>query len=40
MLNDFSIIEFFIVLVFGFQKSIIVTEIALGNDAQFARCYT
>jgi len=37
MIIDFSIINFFIVLVF--QKSIIITEIALGNDAQFARCY-
>jgi len=40
MLNNvgFSIIKFCIVVVFIFQKSIIATEIALSDDAQFARC--
>jgi len=31
--------NFIIVLVFVFQKSIIVTEIALGDDDLFARRY-
>jgi len=35
----FRLSNFFIVLVFIFQKSIIVTEIALGNAAQFPRRY-
>jgi len=35
----FRLSNFFIVLVFVFQKSIIITEIALGDNDQFARRY-
>jgi len=38
MLNDYRIFNypfFYIVLIFVFQKLIIVTEIALGDDDQF-----
>jgi len=35
MLNDY---RFFIVLVSILQKTIIVTEIALGDDDRLARC--
>jgi len=35
----FRLLNFFIVLVFFFRKSIIATEIALGSDDQFARHY-
>jgi len=35
----FRLSNFFIVLIFVFQKLIIVTEIVLGDDTQFARCY-